>query len=71
MAKAHGDVRRLFGERVRELRSERGFTQEAFAAHVHIDRGYIGAVERGERNVSLLTVEKIANALDIEIRDLF
>jgi transcriptional regulator with XRE-family HTH domain len=54
-----------FGRAVREVRAERGFSQEAFAARVKLDRSYFGAIERGEYNVSYLTVLKIARGLDM------
>ena len=57
--------RRAFGRRVRELRTERGHSQEAFAALVGIHRTYIGSVERGERNISLDNIHAIADALGV------
>jgi transcriptional regulator with XRE-family HTH domain len=54
-----------FGAAVRALRVERGFAQEAFAAHAGMDRSYYGAIERGEFNVSLETIVKLAVALEI------
>ena len=64
------DVLKRFGERVRELRIERGFSQEAFAAHCGLDRTYVGGIERGERNVALRNIEVIAKALDMSISEL-
>ena len=60
-----------FGKRVRELSTARGFSQEALALVCDLDRTYIGGIERGERNVSLVNIEKIAVALGISIRELF
>ncbi len=54
-----------FGEAIRELRREQGITQEALASKSGLNRGYFGAVERGERNVSLANILKIATALDV------
>ena len=54
-----------------ELRKTAGFSQEGFAAHLDLDRSYIGGVERGNRNVSLVNIKRIADGLDIEIRELF
>lgn len=59
------------GERIRSLRLEKGLTQEEFALLVGLDRSYFGGVERGERNISVLNLIKIAQALDKEIGDLF
>jgi len=54
-----------FGYALRSLRVERGFSQESFAAHAGIDRSYYGAIERGEFNVSLETILKLAGALEV------
>lgn len=59
-----------FGTRVKVLRQERGFTQEQFSKICGLHKNYIGMVERGERNPSLLNIEIIAKALDISISDL-
>jgi transcriptional regulator with XRE-family HTH domain len=53
------------GAAARAMRSERGLPQEAFAGRAGIDRSYYGAIERGEFNVSLDTIMKIAGALEI------
>jgi len=65
------DIRVRFGSRVRALRLERGFSQEAFADAAGLDRSYVGGVERGARNVSLLNIERLAKALRIPIAELF
>lgn len=54
-----------FGDAIRELRKERGISQEGFALKSGLNRGYFGDVERGERNVSLANILKIADALDV------
>lgn len=54
-----------FGAALRALRVERGYSQESFAAHAGIDRSYYGAIERGEFNVSLETIVKLARALEV------
>jgi transcriptional regulator with XRE-family HTH domain len=56
---------RALGEAIRSARTERGHPQEAFAAHVGLDRSYFGAVERGEFNITLATVLKIADGLGV------
>lgn len=69
MAKT-ADILERFGERVRQLRKERGLSQEAFAAECGLDRTYMGGIERGERNVALRNIERIARALRIPISEL-
>ncbi len=59
-----------FGSRVRLLRKGLGLTQEALALACDLDRSYIGGVERGERNVSLLNIQKIAKALNVSADEL-
>lgn len=59
-----------FGNRVRKLRKERSLSQEALALACNLDRTYIGGVERGERNVSLINIYKIATALGVNAKDL-
>ena len=60
-----------FGQRVKELRMNKGISQEKFAELADVHRTYIGMVERAERNVTLKNIEKIANALNISISELF
>jgi len=59
------DALRLFGARVRELRHERGYSQERLAELAGLHRNYVGDVERGVRNAGLLNVLHLANALDV------
>lgn len=63
-------VQKTFGERVRTLRKGKGLSQEALALTCNLDRTYIGGVERGERNISLLNIHKVAAALGISPREL-
>ena len=64
-------ARVAFGITVRRLRAERGYSQESFAEACGLHRTYIGAIERGERNVSIDNIEGIATALDVPIAALF
>ena len=59
-----------FGKRLREKRTELGLSQEAFADKCGLDRTYISGIERGKRNVSLLNIGTIANALGISVSEL-
>jgi DNA-binding XRE family transcriptional regulator len=64
-------IKARFGEHVRALRKDRSLSQEDFAYLCGLDRTYVGAVERGERNVSLVNIGKIAAGMGLPIRDLF
>jgi len=55
---------------MRKVRKEKGFSQEELAARSSLHRTYIGAVERGERNITLLNAERIAKALGTSLQDL-
>ena len=63
-SKAEQAVLGEFGRRVRSAREARGWSQEQLAQKAQLDRTYIGGVERGERNLALLNVNKLASALD-------
>ena len=60
-----------FGKRLVDLRKTTGLSQEAFAFKCGLDRTYIGIIERGEKSPTLNTIEKVAIALNITIKDLF
>jgi transcriptional regulator with XRE-family HTH domain len=59
-----------FGRLVRRLRKERSFSQEAFAFRVGLHRTYVGDIERGEKNVTLVTADKLAKGLDLTLSGL-
>lgn len=65
------ELRIQFGAAVRRQRLELGLSQEELAERSGLHRTYVSDVERGERNVSLDNIGKIANALDVPIADLF
>jgi transcriptional regulator with XRE-family HTH domain len=69
--RAKGDIKRDFGFRVRECRLALGLSQEELASEAGLDRTYIGGVERGQRNIGLLNIKRIADALNVRVRDLF
>ncbi len=68
--KQEAQIQKHFGQRVRELRKEKGLSQEALALACHLDRTYIGGVERGERNISLINIHTIAAALSVPATEL-
>ena len=61
----------LFGKHLRTLRQDAGFSQESFATEVNLDRSYVGGIERGERNISILAAIQIAMGLGVEVGELF
>jgi transcriptional regulator with XRE-family HTH domain len=65
------DIRIRFGKALRRRRQKLGVSQEAFADMCQLDRTYIGGIERGERNVALVNIEKIAKTLRFSIAQLF
>jgi transcriptional regulator with XRE-family HTH domain len=65
-----GDLQRALGRNLRAYREERGLSQEAFADVLGVHRTYMGGVERGERNLTLKSVERIAGRLDVDPLDL-
>jgi transcriptional regulator with XRE-family HTH domain len=65
------DVRLRFGKALRRRRHKLGVSQEEFADMCGLDRTYIGGIERGERNVSLVNIQKIATTLRVPLLDLF
>lgn len=64
------DPKKLFGNKVRAVRKERGWSQEELADACELDRTYIGGIERGERNVSIMNIAKIAQALGVKASSL-
>lgn len=65
------DICKKFGNRVREMRIAQGLSQENLAQKSGLHRTYIGGIERGERNISLENIQKIAHALSCTICQLF
>ncbi len=64
-------VKSRFGARLRQIRDERGYSQEELAERAGLHRNYVGGVERGERNVALENIVKLAKALSVPPGDLF
>ena len=68
---SNSEILLKFGNRVRELRKLKNLSQEELAFRADVHRTYIGMIERAEKNITLLNIEKIANALEVSINDLF
>ena len=64
------DILNLFGENVRKYRRKLDISQEELAHRADLHRTYIGMIERAEKNITLINMEKIANALEVKIEDL-
>lgn len=65
------DIKVRFGKTIKELRLQKGLSQERLAELCDLHRTYISDVERGERNVSLVNIEKICKALGVSISSIF
>lgn len=66
MCAVQGDLQRTVGRNLRAHRQARGLSQEAFADVLGVHRTYMGGVERGERNLTLKSLERIAERLDLD-----
>lgn len=65
-----GDLQIVVGANLRRIRKAAGFSQESFGQHIGWHRTFVGAVERGERNLTLRTVERLCQQLDVHPFDL-
>jgi transcriptional regulator with XRE-family HTH domain len=68
---AEEELAKRFGELVRRLRQEKGYSQEEFSFRVGLHQTYVSSVERGERNVTIGTADRIAKALGTTLANLF
>jgi transcriptional regulator with XRE-family HTH domain len=64
------DIKIQFGLKIKQLRIEKGLSQEALAHKADIDRTYVPGIESGKRNVSIVVIEKLAKALTIELTEI-
>lgn len=64
------DVKVRFGEHLRSVRTSKGVSQERLAELAGLHRTYVSSVERGERNISLVNIDRLATALEIPLREL-
>ena len=65
------DIKKSVGNRIKKLRNQKGLSQEKLAELADLDRTYITSVECGKRNISIVNVQKIANALEISLNEFF
>ncbi len=65
------DIKQAVGKRVKELRNKIGISQEELADNAQLDRTYITSVECGKRNISIVNIEKLANALNVTLAEFF
>ncbi len=64
------ELQRKAGRRIRELRQKRGLSQEALADESGLHRTYVGSAERGERNLTLTSLKRLADALEVSLAEL-
>ena len=64
------EINKIVGLKIKKIRKKKGWSQEYFALEAELHRAYIGQIERGEKNIGLINLEKIAKALNIRIKDL-
>ena len=65
------DIKQAVGKRVKELRNKIGISQEELADTAQLDRTYITSVECGKRTISIVNIEKLANALNVTLKEFF
>jgi transcriptional regulator with XRE-family HTH domain len=64
------DIKKEIGAKIRKFREQRGLTQDELGAATDMHRAYIGHVERGEKNMTIDSLERIAKALKVSVKDL-
>lgn len=64
-------IQRFFGEAIKKIRTNQGYSQEKFANLINMDRTYYASVESGKRNISLVNISKIADGFNISLQELF
>ena len=65
------DIQKTFGQKVQQLRNEKGLSQEKFALSIDMDRTYFASVEAGKRNIAIKNIQKIADGLGVSLSELF
>ncbi len=64
-------IKEKFGNKLKELRKKTGLSQEKFALKIDMDRTYYASVESGQRNISIINIQKIADGFEISLEELF
>lgn len=64
------EINKQVGQNIRKYRKKKGLSQEDLALEADLHRAYVGQIERGEKNIGLINLEKIANALKISVDNL-
>lgn len=65
------DIAQALGQRIKDLRTQMGLSQEKFALQINMDRTYFASVEAGKRNIAIRNIQKIAEGLNVSLSDLF
>jgi transcriptional regulator with XRE-family HTH domain len=65
------DVKSKIGNRIKELREQSNMSQKDLAYSADLDRSYIASVENGQRNISIVNIEKVSTALGVTLKDFF
>jgi transcriptional regulator with XRE-family HTH domain len=65
------DIAQALGQRIKELRTQTGLSQEKFALLINMDRTYFASVEAGKRNIAIRNIQKIADGLNVSLSELF
>ncbi len=65
------DVKSKIGIRIKELREKRNMSQKDLAYFADLDRSYIASVENGQRNISIINIEKVSTALGVTLKEFF
>lgn len=65
------DIQKKFGQRVQQLRKQKGLSQEKFALSIDMDRTYFASVEAGKRNIAIRNIQKIADGFGFSLSELF
>ena len=65
------EIKKKTGQRIKHIREQQGMSQKDLSYSADLDRSYITSVENGQRNISIVNLEKIANALKVSLSELF